>query len=158
MNEIFRKAFLPDQTRISQVRLRTANLERALGFYTGPLGLRIVERTGGSGQVGISATGSSPAIIVIYQERPAAPRPPKATGLYHFAIRYPTRRDLAHALQRLARNNYPIRGASDHSVSEAIYLSDADGNGVELYADRPRAQWIWRNDQIAMTTGPLDIE
>ena len=149
-------AFLPDETHISQIRLRTGDLERALGFYTGALGLRIVERIGG--QVGISATGNSPAMIVLREERHATPRPPKATGLYHLAIRYPTRRDLAHALERLVRGNHPIQGASDHSVSEAIYLSDADDNGVELYADRPRSQWVWREGQIAMTTEPLDID
>ena len=97
-------------------------------------------------------------MIVLHEERHATPRPPGATGLYHLAIRYPARRDLAHALQRLARSDYPIQGASDHQVSEAIYLSDPDDNGVELYADRPRAQWIWRDDQVAMTTGPLDME
>src|SRR5687768_2550831 len=127
------RAFLPDETRISQVRLRTANLDRALGFYTGALGLRVVDRKG-SGAV-LSATENGPAMIVLSQDQSATPRPKRAVGLYHFAIRYPTRRDLAHALQRLLQQEYPIQGASDHEVSEAIYLSDPEDNGVELYAD-----------------------
>jgi catechol 2,3-dioxygenase len=149
-------AFLPDQTRLSQVRLGTGNLERALGFYIGPLGLRLVERIGP--QAALSATGSSPALIVLNEEAHLTPRPPRAVGLYHFAIRYPTRLDLAHALDRLFRHKYPIDGASDHRVSEAIYLSDPDDNGVELYVDRPRSQWVWRDGQITMTTEPLDLE
>ena len=149
-------AFLPDETRISQVHLRTGNLERALGFYTGALGLRIAERTGRG--AALSATGNSPAMIILSDEPRATPRPPKTTRLYHLAIRYPTRHDLSHALKRLMSGDYPIQGASDHRVSEAIYLSDPDDNGVELYADRPRSQWAWRNGQVAMTTEALDVD
>jgi len=151
-------AFLPDETRITQVHLRTGDLERALGFSTSTLGLQIVERIEGSRRVGISATGNSPAMMILSEEPRASPRPSGATGLYHFAIRYPARRDLAHALQRLMRRGYPIRGAADHQVSEAIYLGDPDDNGVELYVDRPRSQWIWREGQIAMTTEPLELD
>jgi catechol 2,3-dioxygenase len=147
-------AFLPDETRIRQIRLRTGDLERALGFYAGTLGLRVVERREISAT--LSATPNGPA-MVLHEDRDATPRPPGTTGLYHLAIRYPTRRDLAHALERLMRARHPIRGASDHKVSEAIYLSDADGNGVELYVDRPRSQWIWRNGQVAMATERLDL-
>jgi catechol 2,3-dioxygenase len=149
-------AFLPDETRISQVRLRTGNLERALGFYTGTLGLQILERSGQ--KVALSATGNSPAMIVLNEASKAKPRPAGTTGLYHLAIRYPARRDLAHALMRLLHGKHPIQGTSDHRVSEAIYLSDPDGNGVELYADRHRSQWTWRNGQVAMTTEPLAID
>jgi catechol 2,3-dioxygenase len=149
-------AFLPDETRISQVHLRTRNLERAVGFYTGTLGLRSVERTGR--KVALSPTENAPAMIVLSEASKAKPRPARATGLYHLAIRYPTRRDLAHAVHRLMRVEYPIQGASDHQVSEAIYLTDPDENGVELYADRPRSQWAWRDGQVAMTTEPLDID
>jgi len=149
-------AFLPDETRISQVRLRTGDLQRALGFYTGVLGLRTGDRIGR--EAGLSATGNNPAMIILSEERRATPRPPGATGLYHLAIRYPARRDLAHALARLLRHGYPIQGASDHHVSGAIYLSDPDDNGVELYADRPRSDWVWREGQVAMTTEPLDLD
>ena len=149
-------AFLPDQTRISQVHLRTARLEPALAFYSGVLGLKVLQ--GPDPRAIVSTAAESPGLIVLSEDRNAAPRPPRSTGLYHFAIRYPRREDLAHAYRRIVRNGYPIAGASDHGVSEAIYLSDADNNGVELYADRPRAQWPWRNGQIAMVTRPLDLD
>ena len=151
-------AFLPDETRVSQVRLRTGNLNRALSFYTGALGLSVVTQPGSAQEASLSATGQSPAMIVLREEPGAPQRPPRTTGLYHLAIRYPTRRDLAHAVNRLLREGHPLQGASDHRVSEAIYLSDLDGNGVELYADRPRGDWFWRDGQVAMTTQVLDLE
>jgi catechol 2,3-dioxygenase len=149
-------AFLPDQTRIGQVHLRTARLEPALAFYSGVLGLKALQ--GPSPRAIVSAAEKGPGLIVLSEDRNAAPRPPRSTGLHHFAIRYPRRQDLARAYRRLVKNGYPVDGASDHGVSEAIYLSDADGNGVELYADRPRAQWPWRNNQIEMMTRPLDLD
>ena len=91
------------------------------------------------------------------RNRDAPPRPLRATGLYHFALRYPSRLGLAQACDRLDRKGYPIEGAADHGVSEAVYLSDPDNNGLELYADRPRAHWLWRNGQVAMTTEALDL-
>ena len=150
------KAFLPEQTRISQVHLRTARLEGALVFYTEVLGLRSLHRPGSHAT--LSATGAGPGLLVLTEDLNAPPCPPRSTGLYHFAIRYPSRQDLAHAYQRLVKSEYPVAGASDHGVSEALYLSDPDGNGVELYADRPRSQWNWRNGQVAMTTEPLDFD
>jgi catechol 2,3-dioxygenase len=148
-------AFLPDETRIDQLQLRTRDLERAVGFYTSTLGLRVMQRC--AGVASLSATGNRPAMIVLSEDPHATPRPWRTPGLYHFAIRYPTRRDLAHALQRLMRAGHPIQGASDHQVSQAVYLVDLDQNGVELYVDRPRSQWVWREDQVAMTTEPLDL-
>src|SRR6185436_11227800 len=150
------KAFLPEQTRISQVHLRTARLESAVAFYTDVLALKLLHAAGS--QAILSATGEEPGLLVLTEDVNAPPRPPRSNGLYHFAIRYPTRQDLAHAYYRLVRSYYPVAGASDHGVSEAIYLSDPDGNGVELYVDRPRSQWIWRNGQVAMTTEPLDFD
>jgi catechol 2,3-dioxygenase len=165
------RAFLPDETRITRVHLRTGNLERALEFYTDCLGFRLVKKAGveaGPGRTekdeeqeqevdaALGTTESGPPLILLKEDTGAEPRPARATGLYHFAIRYPTRRDLANALGRLLK--YPIEGASDHLVSEAIYLSDPDGNGVELYTDRPRSQWTWRAGEVAMTTEPLDLE
>jgi catechol 2,3-dioxygenase len=149
-------AFLPDETRISRVQLRTGDLDRALDFYTGVLGLRVAERPRRT--VALSATASTPAMIVLSEEARATQRLSGTTGLYHFAIRYPSRRDLGHALQRLLRKGYPIQGGADHQVSEAIYLSDPDQNGVELYVDRPRSQWIWRGGRITMRTEPLDFD
>ena len=149
-------AFLPDETRIRQVHLRTSNLERSLGFYTSVLGLRVVERLGP--EATLSTTGRHPAMIALSEEPGANPHLRQAIGLYHFAIRYPTRRHLAQALERLLQHGYPIQGASDHLVSEAIYLSDPDDNGVELYVDRPRSRWVWRDGQIEMATEPLDLD
>ena len=150
------KAFLPGQIRISQVHLRTANLERALGFYGKTLGLNKVKAPGS--QALLSASRNSPELIVLSEDRNALPRRPRTTGLFHVALRYPSREALARAVERVLSSGYPVAGASDHGVSEAIYLSDPDGNGVELYADRPRAQWQWRNGQVLMTTGALDLE
>src|SRR5207245_9692829 len=141
---------------ISQVHLRTAKLEGALVFYTEVLGLRSLHRPGSHAT--LSATGAGPGLLVLTEDLNAPPCPPRSTGLYHFAIRYPSRQDLAHAYHRLVKSEYPVAGASDHGVSEALYLSDPDGNGVELYADRPRSQWNWRNGQIAMVTKALDLD
>ena len=149
-------AFLPDQTRISQVRLRTANLQRALAFYVEVLGMKVCERTGL--QIILSAAEEGPGLILLNEVLEAAPRPPRSAGLDHFAIRLPQRQDLAHAYRRLVKSDYPVGSGSDHGVSEAIYLNDPDGNGVELYADRPRSQWTWHSGQIAMTTKPLDLD
>ena len=149
-------AALPPQTQIRCVRLRTADVSRALAFYTSVLGLEITRRAGAS--VSLSATKQEPPLLVLTEDRTAAPRPARATGLYHFALRYPSRRALAQALLRLVRNRCPIHGASDHVVSEALYLSDPEGNGVELYADRPRSQWVWHDGQVEMATEALDLE
>lgn len=149
------KAFLPDKIRISRVHLRTANLERALEFYTGVLGLKTLYQ---AGPEAVLSAAEGPGLLALTEDRNATLRPPKSIGLYHFALRYPERRGLAQAFQRLLRNDYPVTGASDHTVSEAIYLSDPDSHGVELYADRPRAQWRWHNGHIAMSTKTLDLE
>src|SRR5439155_22920237 len=105
------KAFLPDQTRISQVHLRTAKIECAVGFYTDVLGLKLLHGPGS--QAILSATGEGPGLLELTEDMNAPLRPPRSTGLYHFAIRYPTRRDLAHALVRLLQSEYPIQGGSD---------------------------------------------
>lgn len=150
------KAFLPDETRLSQARLRTRNIETLAGFYTQTLGLQMIERADHT--AALSATGQKPPLIVLEEEPAAVARPPRTVGLYHLAIRFPSRRDLAEVVQRLLRQDYPIAGASDHEVSEAIYLADPDNNGLELYSDRPRSKWVWRSGQIAMSTRPLDLE
>ncbi len=150
------KAFLPDQTRLGQVHLRTAKLERAQKFYSEVLGLKVSRQSESS----VAFSGASPGaeLLVLSEDSSAPARPPRSIGLYHFALRYAARHDLAHAYQRLVEAGYPVAGASDHGVSEAIYLSDPEGNGVELYADRPRSHWHWQNGQVAMATSPLDLD
>jgi catechol 2,3-dioxygenase len=150
------KGFLPDETRISQVQLRIRSLDRALEFYSRVIGLNTPNRP--NSQASLSASPQGPELLVLTEDRNAVPRAQRSTGLYHVALRYASRETLAHALERLIKAHYPVDGASDHGVSEAIYLSDPDGNGIELYADRPRSQWRWQNGQVAMVTTPLDLK
>ena len=138
------------------MHLRTRDIARALDFCTRGLGFKIIQQTRFSAS--LSTTGREPALIVFTEDPTATPPAPRTTGLYHFALRYPTRRDLAEALLRLAEARYGIDGASDHIVSEAIYLRDPDQNGVELYVDRPRNQWVWRDGQVQMSTETLDLD
>ena len=150
---------VPDKTTIGHVHLKVANLGRALSFYCGLLGFEITTRYG-SQAVFISAGGYHHHIgLNTWHSKDGKPAPSNSTGLYHTAILYPTRRDLAEIVKRLIDNGYPITGASDHGVSEAVYLDDPDGNGVELYCDRPRDQWAYSPDgSIEMVTLPLDVE
>jgi catechol 2,3-dioxygenase len=148
---------LPEDLHLRQVCLRVRDLERMLRFYVDLLGFCKLEQSA-SGSVALSVDGRAPALIVLTGAPDAPLRPRRTTGLYHFAIRYPTRRDVAHAVRRLLEHRYPIDGASDHAVSEAIYLADPEGNGVELYADRPRAVWPMRGREVVMDTRPLDLE
>lgn len=139
------------------VKLAVADLERSLRFYTELLGMRLLETTGdGNAQAAVGA-GARP--LVYLEERPGArPQPNFTTGLYHVAILFPSRADLGRVLLNLARHDHRIQGASDHLVSEALYLADPDGNGLELYRDRPRDQWRWQGNTVAMSVDPLDIE
>lgn len=149
---------IPDQTRIGHVHLKVADLNRALGFYCDLLGFSLVT-TYGDQAAFISAGGYHHHIgLNTWYSKNAPPAPVRSAGLFHTAILYPTRRDLAVALKRLVDANYPLTGASDHGVSEAIYLNDPDQNGVELYWDRPRDEWPLRADGgIDMYTRPLDL-
>jgi len=150
-------AMLPPDTRLGHVRLRVRDLDGALDFYTRVLGLRVIERS--EAQAALSAAGTPPALLVLEGRPDAPPRPRRSTGLYHFAVLLPDRRALALALLRLARERWPLQGASDHLVSEALYLADPEGNGIELYADRPRSAWPIRPDgEVAMATEPLDLD
>ena len=144
--------------RIGHVHLKVADLDRALSFYCGVLGFELTQRLGSQAAF-ISAGGYHHHIgLNTWESLGAAPPPPRATGLYHLAILYPTRPQLADALQRLIQARIPLDGASDHGVSEALYLRDPDGNGVELYWDRPREQWPRNTDgKLAMFTRPLDL-
>jgi catechol 2,3-dioxygenase len=143
---------------IGHVHLRVADLERALAFYHGVLGFVLTQRMGSSAAF-ISAGDYHHHIgLNTWESRGGSPPPPGTTGLYHLAIRYPTRTALADALRRLRAAGIPLDGASDHGVSEALYLQDPDGNGIELYWDRPRDQWPRTPDgQVAMYTHPLDL-
>ena len=146
------------EVRIGHVHLTVSNLERALQFYRDALGFEITQRYGDSA-VFLSAGGYHHHIALnVWAGEGAAQPPPGRTGLYHLAILYPNRRELARAFKRLFDHGVPIEGASDHGVSEAIYLRDPDGNGVELYRDRPQDEWPRVNGQLRMTTGPLDLD
>ena len=144
---------------IGHVHLKVADIERALGFYVGVLGFELQQRMGGQAAF-VSAGGYHHHIgLNTWESGGGAPPPPGHTGLFHAAIRYPDRRTLADALRRLVEAKIPISGASDHGVSEAIYLSDPDGNGLELYRDRPQEDWPrTASGEVVMTTERLDLQ
>ncbi|RMH74739.1 MAG: VOC family protein [Calditrichaeota bacterium] len=146
---------LPPKTAIGYVHLQVSDMERTLGFYVGMLGFRQVHRK--EKTVWLSPTGDAPGCILLTEVPGAIPKPPHTTGLYHVAIRFPHRRALGQVFRRLVDRGWRFQGFSDHGVSEAIYLADPDGNGLELYRDRPREQWPREGDQIAMVTRPLDV-
>src|SRR5580692_6032430 len=144
--------------RIGHVHLKVADIDRALAFYCGVLGFELMQRLGAQAAF-ISAGGYHHHIgLNTWESRGGAPPAPGTTGLYHTAILYPTRRLLADALRRLIAAKIPLEGASDHGVSEALYLRDPDDNGVELYWDRPKEMWPKREDGgLRMYTNPLDL-
>ena len=147
------------RVRIGHVHLKVADLNRALGFYCGVLGFDLVQRMGESAAF-ISAGGYHHHLgLNTWESRGGSPPPRGSTGLFHTAILYPDRRALADALARLTRVGIPLDGAADHGVSEALYLRDPDDNGVELYRDRPEAEWPRSPDgKLLMYTRPLDVE
>jgi catechol 2,3-dioxygenase len=144
-------------TAIGRVHLTVSDLERSRAFYERVLGLRATEQPDGSVLLGGEA--SWPPLLALVSDSSASPRDPRQTGLFHFAILLPSRRDLAVALARVVEGDWRLSGASDHLVSEALYLNDPDGNGIEIYWDRDRSTWRRDADgQLAMATLPLDIE
>jgi catechol 2,3-dioxygenase len=148
---------LPAATAIGAVHLTVASLERARAFYEQVIGLSSVEQPDGSVLLGGAAR--LPPLLSLVGDSAASPRNPRETGLFHFAILVPTRRDLAVALVRLAQGGWRLDGASDHLVSEALYLTDPEGNGIEIYHDRDRSAWRRDADgQVAMATLPLDLD
>jgi catechol 2,3-dioxygenase len=149
---------VPAQTDIGHVHLKVSDLERSLKFYRDLLGFQLTSMYGEQAAF-ISAGGYHHHIgLNTWHSRNAPPASRNGVGLYHVAIRYPGRRDLAVIFDRLRRANYPFTGASDHGVSEALYLNDPDNNGIELYWDRPKEQWSYNEDgSIAMVTLPLDL-
>jgi catechol 2,3-dioxygenase len=147
------------RVQIGHVHLKVADLDRSLGFYCGVLGFELTARMGDQAAF-ISAGGYHHHIgLNTWESRGGQPASPGSTGLYHHAILYPDRRSLGDALRRLLEARWPVSGASDHGVSEAIYLDDPDGIGVELYRDRPREEWPRGADgQVTMYTRRLDLE
>lgn len=149
---------VPSEARIGHVHLKVSDIQQSLDFYTGLLWFELMTMYGTDAAF-VSAGGYHHHIgLNTWQSKWLWPAPSTTTGLYHVAIVYPTRKDLAIIVKRLLDHNYPLSGASDHGVSEAIYLEDPDGNGLELYRDRPQEDWP-RNDDgsIAMWTKSLDI-
>lgn len=146
------------QTTIGHVHLKVADIERALTFYRDLLGFEVMQRYGRDA-VFLSAGGYHHHIgLNTWESKGAPPAPRNTAGLYHLAILYPNRRELAKALKTLLDASYPLDGASDHGGSEALYLRDPDGNGVELYVDRPREEWPRdAGGRLAMVTRPLDL-
>lgn len=148
-------AVLPATLRLGAVHLTATDLDRSVGFYQDSLGLRLHRR-----EDPVAALGAGEDDLVVLHEEPGARPAGRHAGLYHFALLYPTRAELARAVQRLALTRTSISGASDHGVSEAIYLPDPDGNGIELYADRPPEAWppAGQGERVGMFTRPLDVE
>ena len=149
---------VPAQTKIGHVHLKVADLQRSLDFYSGLLGFEITTMYGDQAAF-ISAGGYHHHIgLNTWHSLGGPPAPQSSVGLYHTAIVYPERKDLATILKRLLEAEYPLTGASDHGVSEALYLNDPDGNGVELYWDRPKDQWPQKEDgSLLMYTERLDL-
>ena len=150
---------LDPRVRIGHVHLKVADLDRALAFWRDVLGFEVTQRLG-SGAAFLSAGGYHHHIgLNTWESRGGAAPAPGTTGLYHAAVLYPDRPALADALRRLVEAGVPLDGAADHGVSEALYLRDPDGNGVELYWDRPEAEWPRLPDgSLAMVTRPLDLD
>ena len=150
---------VPSTTRIGHVHLKVADLERSLAFYQELLGFEITQWYG-DGAVFLSAGGYHHHIgLNTWQSKGAGRAVPRGVGLYHVAIVYAERRELAEVVDRLLKNEYPLSGAADHGVSEAIYLDDPDGNGVELYWDRPKEEWPFDSrGGLQMLTEPLNIQ
>jgi catechol 2,3-dioxygenase len=141
------------ETKIGVVSIAVSDLERALAFYENALGFRQHRRQGQRAFLGAGGPD-----LLILNEVPGAQQTKGTTGLYHFAILLPTRHDLARFLRHFADNDLRLQGFSDHLVSEAIYLSDPDGNGIEVYRDRPRSQWPRQDGRLQMATDPLDLQ
>lgn len=143
-------------TRIGYAHLRVRDLDRSLAFYLDVLGMKPV--SGGAHTATLSATGRGPGLIVLTEKKDAPARPPHTTGLFHVAIRMPGRRALAQMIAHLLETRWPLEGFANHDVSESVYLTDPDGNGLEVYADRPHDEWPLRNGLVEMVTEPLNLE
>ncbi len=144
---------LPGNIHISNLHLTIQSMQRSLSFYTDVIGMQLLSHENGSAYLGV---GETPLLTL--RENPAAHQVKGTSGLYHFAILVPDRKSLAHALRRILETNTPVQGFADHGVSEAIYLPDPDGNGIEIYRDRARDEWPRKADgELEMVTDPLDV-
>ena len=152
------KYTIPQQTKIGHVHLKVSDIKKSLEFYCDLLGFQLTTMYGTDAAF-ISAGGYHHHIgLNTWYSKGASPAPENSVGLFHTAILFPTRKDLAVIFDRLRKANYPLTGASDHGVSEALYLDDPDGNGVELYCDRPKEQWKYHEDgSLEMYTRSLDL-
>lgn len=149
----------PDGTSVGHIHLKVSDLDRALGFYRDLLGFELITMYGDQAAF-LSAGGYHHHIgLNTWHSKGAPPAPVRSAGLFHTAFLYPSRKELARIVKRIIDHGYPITGASDHGVSEAVYLNDPDGNGVELYCDRPKEEWPRSPDgSIKMTTEGLDLQ
>src|SRR3972149_5702025 len=147
---------LPAATQIASITLTVKNLGRVQDFYEGHLGFIRQKQEASTVTLGASENGRP--LVILDEERSAEPRPQRSPGLFHTAFLYPSRHELARILQRLVQRGVRFQGFADHGVSEALYLSDPEGNGVELYADKPDKAWSWKDGQVQMGTDPLDLE
>ncbi len=146
---------IPAETTIAYAHLKVSNLDRSVEFYVDKVGFKSNVKYHDT--IGLSATGLPPYSLYLTEVENAEPKPPHTTGLYHAAVRLPSRIDLANALKRLLKFEWSFQGAADHGVSEALYTVDPDGNGLEFYADRPRGQWPRTNGHYGMFSDPLDL-
>src|SRR5688500_3203093 len=146
---------LPSDAHIGQVSLTVRDLDRSVLFYRDLLGLLESKRAGRTSWL---RPAGGRTLLELHENTGAIPKPSRSSGLYHFAILVPSRAALGRSLRRLADKRWPMTGASDHLVSEALYLNDPDGLGIEIYRDRPREEWPTRNGQLLMATDPLDLQ
>ena len=149
---------IPSGTRIGHVHLKVSDLEKSLAFYVDLLGFQLMQKYGDQAAF-ISAGGYHHHIgLNTWHSKGITPAVERAPGLFHTAILFPERKDLANILKRLIDHHYPLTGAADHGVSEALYLDDPDKNGVELYWDKPKEIWPLKNGHLTMVTDPLDLQ
>ncbi|WP_121610898.1 VOC family protein [Mesobacillus foraminis] len=142
-------------TFVSQVHLKVKDFDLSLAFYQKVIGFKVLEQAGKKAV--LTADGRTP-LVTIDQPDHVVGKEPRRAGLYHYALLLPTRADLGKVIRHLIETRYPLQGASDHLVSEALYLADPDGNGIEIYADRPASTWKWNGDEVVMTTEAMDAE
>ncbi|WP_019241263.1 MULTISPECIES: VOC family protein [Bacillus] len=140
---------------IRDITINVSNLEQSTAFYTDLLGFKVLKRS--DRNVMLTVDGINP-MVILHQPDTVIPKQGRTTGLYHFAILLPSREELGSFLLHMANKNFRFQGASDHLVSEALYLADPDGNGIEVYHDRPSEQWVWKNNEVKMSTEPMDVE
>lgn len=153
-NSDSQKTTLHPDTSLGHVTLAVADLQRSLAFYENVMGMQRLTVNEGTAHLGTKEK----QLLILHEKPGAIQQPGYSTGLYHIAILVPSRPDLAHVIAHLAEVGYPLQGYTDHLVSEAFYLADPDGNGLEIYRDRPRDQWQWANGTIQMDNAPIDFE